>query len=91
MEKFIKIAINVTKYGALSTDKNGNQWLNISGYLKEEKDQYGRNGFVKREAGKGESHRDMPIVGNFMVIDFNASKNGSSSTNVNNDDNDLPF
>lgn len=68
MEKFIKISINITKYGQLYTDAKGNQWVNVSGFLKEEKDKYGNNGFVKRVAGKEEKSADMPIVGNFSEI-----------------------
>jgi len=86
MEKFIKIAVNVTKYGALTTDKNGNQWLNISGYLKEEKDKYGNNGFVKRNTMQGEKHQDMPIVGNFQVVEFN-----KPAQQIPNGSDDLPF
>ena len=83
MEKFIKIAINVTKYGKTYKDKNGNEWINVSGFLKDEKDKFGNNGFVKRNAGKDESSKDMPIVGNFSEIVYQKKSE--------NDESDRPF
>lgn len=87
MEKFIKIAVNVTKYGALTTDKNGNQWVNVSGFLKDEKDKFGNNGFIKRNADKDESSKDMPIVGNFCEIVY--QKKQPIKPEI--DESDLPF
>lgn len=88
MEKFIKIAINVTKYGSLQVDKNGNQWINVSGFLKDEKDKFGNNGFVKRNADKDESAKDMPIVGNFCEIVYQKKQEPIKPAD---DDSDLPF
>lgn len=86
MEKFIKIAINVTKYGSFHTDKNGNSWLTVCGFLKDEKDKFGNNGFVKRNADRDESAKDMPIVGNFCEINYHKKDNKPKA-----DESDLPW
>ena len=100
----VKISINISKYGEPTIDKNGNKWINVSGYLKEEKDKFGNNGFVKKVTSKDEA-KDAPIIGNFSVITGSSNTTPANANKVAemptlkpnlpsmamDQDNDLPF
>ena len=49
MNKFLNGGINLSKIPkeAITTDKNGNKWLNITVWLNETPDQYGNSGSVQ--------------------------------------------
>lgn len=71
MGQLITLSINASKLdqSRYVTDKNGNQWINISGFLNDEMDQYGNYGFVTQSPTKEErdSKVKMTILGNFRL------------------------
>jgi len=73
MSKLVSISINVDLLdnSKLYKGKKGT-YLNISGFLKEDADQYGNFGFVTQDGVKTEGS-NAPILGNFKVRDFDSS------------------
>jgi hypothetical protein len=71
MGQLITLSINANKLdqSRYVTDKNGNQWINISGFLNDEMDQYGNYGFVTQSPTKEERDAKvkMTILGNFRL------------------------
>ena len=89
----------------LSVDKNGGVHIPISGVLKEEQDQYGQNGYIKKylksekkyselsEEEKKKRNEETPILGNIKVWESTSNDNTGQveeSNEVDADD-DLPF
>lgn len=72
MSKLLSISINVDLLdkSKLYKGKKGT-YLNISGFLKEDADQYGNFGFVTQDGVKTETS-NAPILGNFKVRDFDS-------------------
>ena len=72
MSKLVSISINVdlVDKSKLYKGKKGT-YLNISGYLKEEADQYGNFGFVTQDGVKTEAN-NAPILGNYKTRDFDS-------------------
>lgn len=71
MGQLITISVNESKLdeSRYITDKNGNRWINISGFLNDEMDQYGNYGFVTQSPTKEERDAKvkMTILGNFRL------------------------
>jgi hypothetical protein len=98
MSKLVSISINVDLLdkSKLYKGKKGT-YLNISGFLKEDADQYGNFGFITQDGVKT-PESNAPILGNFKIkgtegFGTKASKpsltfDSSSITLV---ENDLPF
>lgn len=65
----ISVKFSAVNQSRLTTDKNGNQWLNLSGWINDEMDQYGSFGFVTQSPTKEErdAKAKLPILGNFKL------------------------
>lgn len=65
----ISVKYSAVDQSRLTTDKNGNQWLNLSGWINDEMDQYGSFGFVTQSPTKEEreAKERLPILGNFKL------------------------
>jgi hypothetical protein len=65
----ISVKFSAVDQSRLTTDKNGNQWLNLSGWINDEMDQYGSFGFVTQSPTKEEreAKAKLPILGNFKL------------------------
>ena len=78
MGTLTNISINFNKIDQtrLSKDKNGNSWLNLSGFVNEIPDQYGNNGFISQSQTKEEREggQKLPILGNFKLPMANPTK-----------------
>ena len=74
MSKLISISINVDLLdkSKLYKGKKGT-YLNVSGFLKEEADQYGNNGFVTQDGVKT-LEQSAPILGNFKMKNLDSFK-----------------
>lgn len=69
MADLLTISINLSKLdkNRIIKDKNGNQWLNLSGWLNDEADDYGNYGFVTHTPTKEEreAKERLTILGNY--------------------------
>ena len=79
MSKLVSISINVdlldeSKY---YKGKKGT-YLNISGFLKEDPDNYGNYGFITQDKVKT-AENNAPILGNFKIREFDSIGNGKPS------------
>lgn len=78
MGTLTNISINFNKIDQtrLSKDKNGNLWLNLSGFVNEIPDNYGNNGFITQSQTKEEREggQKLPILGNFKLPMANHTK-----------------
>jgi hypothetical protein len=78
MGQLTNISINFNKIdqSRLTIDKNGNSWLNLSGFVNEIPDKYGNNGFITQSQSKEEreSGEKLPILGNFKLPMANTTK-----------------
>jgi hypothetical protein len=78
MGQLTNISINFNKIdqSRLTIDKNGNSWLNLSGFVNEIPDNYGNNGFITQSQSKEEreSGQKLPILGNFKLPMANTTK-----------------
>ena len=65
----ISVKFSAVDQSRLTTDKNGNKWLNLSGWINDEMDQYGSFGFVTQSPTKEEreAKAKLPILGNFKL------------------------
>jgi hypothetical protein len=72
----ISINLNKVDKSRLTKDKNGNSWLNLSGFVNEIPDDYGNNGFITQSQSKEEreSGEKLPILGNFKLPMANTTK-----------------
>jgi hypothetical protein len=78
MGQLTNISINLNKVdkSRLTKDKNGNSWLNLSGFVNEIPDDYGNNGFITQSQTKEEREggQKLPILGNFKLPMANTTK-----------------
>ena len=78
MGQLTNISINLNKVdkSRLTKDKNGNSWLNLSGFVNEIPDKYGNNGFITQSQSKEEREggEKLPILGNFKLPMANHTK-----------------
>ena len=78
MKQTINISIDVSKIDKteLYTSKNGRKYLSLSLLMRDEKDQYGYDGFIVQSISK--ERRDAgekgPILGNAKIMDWNTNK-----------------
>ena len=72
----ISINLNKVDKSRLTKDKNGNSWLNLSGFVNEIPDDYGNNGFITQSQTKEEREggKKLPILGNFKLPMTNPTK-----------------
>jgi hypothetical protein len=72
----ISINLNKVDKSRLTKDKNGNSWLNLSGFVNEIPDKYGNNGFITQSQTKEEREggENLPILGNFRLPMANHTK-----------------
>ena len=72
----ISINFNKIDQSRLTIDKNGNSWLNLSGFVNEIPDKYGNNGFITQSQTKEqrEGGEKLPILGNFKLPMANPTK-----------------
>ena len=72
----ISINLNKVDKSRLTKDKNGNSWLNLSGFVNEIPDDYGNNGFITQSQTKEEREggQKLPILGNFKLPMVNYTK-----------------
>lgn len=105
MKQTIDISMDVTKIDKTAlyeSPKTGKKYLSISVLIREEKDQYGHDGFVVQKISKERkaAGEKGPILGNAKIMDWDAPKqNGGAKPNshsaqiVGNDDDldSIPF
>jgi len=82
MKQTIDISLDLGKIDDTSlyeSPKTGKKYLNITLLIRDEKDQYGYDGFVVQKISK--SRKDAgekgPILGNGKIVDWDAIKQGS--------------
>jgi hypothetical protein len=105
MKQTIDISLDVSKIDKTAlyeSPKTGKKYLNISVLIRDEKDQYGNDGFIVQKISKerkasGEKGR---ILGNAKIMDWDAprqSMHGSEKSNgyapqyQDDDDSEIPF
>ena len=97
MADLLSISINLSKLdkNRFTTDKNGNKWLNLSGWLNDQQDEYGNYGFVTHTPTKAErdAKERLQILGNFKkpIKQMTQPIQKKEIPINNNDDDDLPF
>lgn len=96
MYKFLNGGINLSKISkeAITTDKNGNKWLNITVWLNEVPDQYGNSGSIQINQTKEQRDAKIPkvYIGNLKAPEKKQEQVFvSGSTEPREYTNDLPF
>lgn len=101
MADLLNISINLSKLdkNRIIKDKNGNQWLNLSGWLNDTADDYGNYGFLTHTPTKEEreAKERLTILGNYKkpiqsTTNLNERNNERNINKENGDDgDDLPF
>jgi hypothetical protein len=99
MKQTIDISMDVTKIDKTAlyeSPKTGKKYLSISVLIREEKDQYGYDGFVVQKISKERkaAGEKGPILGNAKIMDWDAPKPSSTPQIVGNnddDDSEIPF
>jgi len=101
MADLLNISINLSKLdkSRIIKDKNGNNWLNLSGWLNDEADDYGNYGFLTHTPTKEErdAKERLTILGNYKkpiqsTTNLNDRNNERNINKENGDDgDDLPF
>ena len=96
MNKFLTGGINLSKIPkeAITTDKNGNKWLNITVWLNENPDQYGNSGSIQINQTKEQRDAKDPkvYIGNLKAPEKKQEQVFVSGSTVAQDYNsDLPF
>lgn len=81
MKQTIDISLDTSKIDKTAlyeSPKNGKKYLNISVLIREEKDQYGYDGFVVQKISKERkaAGEKGPILGNCKIVDWEAQKLG---------------
>ena len=81
MKQTIDISLDTSKIDKTAlyeSPKNGKKYLNISVLIREEKDQYGYDGFVVQKISKERkaAGEKGPILGNCKIVDWEAQKPG---------------
>ena len=105
MKQTIDISLDVSKIDKTAlyeSPKTGKKYLNISVLIRDEKDQYGNDGFIVQKISKERkaSGEKGPILGNAKIMDWDAprqSMHGSEKSNGyapqahDDDDSEIPF
>jgi len=107
MKQTIDISMDVSKIDKTAlyeSPKTGKKYLNISVLIREEKDQYGNDGFIVQKISKERkaSGEKGPILGNAKIMDWDAPRpnmHGSEKSNgyqpqpntQDDDDSEIPF
>lgn len=99
MNKFLNGGINLSKIPkeAITTDKNGNKWLNITIWLNEAPDQYGNSGSIQINQTKEQRDAKAPkvYIGNLKAPEKKQEQvfvSGSTvPVSINDDGIGLPF
>lgn len=107
MKQTIDISLDVSKIDKTAlyeSPKTGKKYLNISVLIREEKDQYGNDGFIVQKISKERkaSGEKGPILGNAKIMDWDAPRpnmHGSEKSNgcqtqpntQDDDDSEIPF
>jgi hypothetical protein len=105
MKQTIDISLDVSKIDKTAlyeSPKTGKKYLNISVLIRDEKDQYGNDGFIVQKISKERkaSGEKGPILGNAKIMDWDAprqSMHGSKKSNgyapqaQDDDDSEIPF
>ena len=101
MKQTIDISLDVSKIDKTAlyeSAKTGKKYLNLTLLIRDEKDQYGNDGFVVQKISK--SRKDAgergAILGNGKIMDWDAPTNSNSYSsqivgNNDNDDSEIPF
>lgn len=102
MAELLNISINLSKLdkARLTEDKNGNKWLNMSGWLNDAQDDFGNYGFLTHTPTKEErdNKERLTILGNMKKpiaqptqrINKNETATDSRNPSISDED-DLPF
>lgn len=107
MKQTIDISLGVSKIDKTElyeSPKTGKKYLNVTVLIREEKDQYGNDGFIVQKISKERkaAGEKGPILGNAKIMDWDAPRqnqhgeaksNGyASQPNIeDDDDSDIPF
>ena len=105
MKQTIDISLDVSKIDKTAlyeSPKTGKKYLNISVLIRDEKDQYGNDGFIVQKISKERkaSGEKGPILGNAKIVEWDAprqSMHGSEKSNgyapqtQDDDDSEIPF
>lgn len=104
MKQTIDISIDVSKIDETAlyeSPKTGKKYLSMTLLIREEKDQYGNDGFIVQKISKArkDAGERGPILGNGKIMDWDAPREsqapkpgGYSAQIVGNDDSDIiPF
>jgi hypothetical protein len=100
MKQSISISIDVSKIDKSAlyiSPKNGKKYLSLMLKIREEKDQYGYDGFIAQEISKERkaAGEKGPILGNAKIMDWDAPKPQPTpqtpATNSFDDEDDIPF
>ena len=101
MKQSISISIDVSKIDktALYTSpKNGKKYLSLMLKIREEKDQYGFDGFIAQEISKERkaAGEKGPILGNAKIMDWDAPKpqpkpQAPVTNSFDDEEDDIPF
>jgi hypothetical protein len=94
MKQTIDISLDlgkIDKAALYESPKTGKKYLNLTLLLRDEKDQYGNDGFVVQKISKERKAAGErgPILGNGKIMDWDAPK--SPQITGNDDDQDIPF
>ena len=79
MKQTIDISLDTTKFDETAmyiSPRNGKKYLNISVLIREQKDDYGKDGFVVQKISKERkaAGEKGPILGNCKIVDWEAQK-----------------
>ena len=104
MKQTIDISLDVSKIDKTElyeSPKTGKKYLNVTVLIREEKDQYGNDGFIVQKISKERkaAGEKGPILGNAKIMDWDAPKTGGEKSNgyapklnvQDDDDSEIPF
>jgi hypothetical protein len=101
MKQSISISIDVSKIDKSAlyiSPKNGKKYLSLMLKIREEKDQYGYDGFIAQEISKERkaAGEKGPILGNAKIMDWDAPKpqptpQAPVTNSFDDEEDDIPF
>ena len=95
MNTFFNAGINLSKIPkeAITTDKNGNKWLNVTIWLNDNVDQYGNSGSIQINQSKDQRDAKAPkvYIGNLKAPEKKQPEQTFISGGSKFDDSSLPF
>lgn len=101
MKQSISISIDVSKIDKTAlyiSPKNGKKYLSLMLKIREEKDQYGYDGFIAQEISKERkaAGEKGPILGNAKIMDWDAPKpqarpQAPVTNSFDDEEDDIPF